>query len=121
MCENDINIGKPVANTHIYILNDKHEPVPVGVMGEICISGDGVSKGYINAPALTDEKFRPDPFFSGYTVYSTGDMGIVRADGNIEFCGRRDNQIKLRGLRIESGEIECAMSRFEGIEAAAAL
>ena len=121
VCENDINIGKPVANTHIYILNDKHEPVPVGIMGEICISGDGVSKGYINAPALTDEKFRPDPFFSGYTVYSTGDMGVFRTDGSIEFCGREDNQLKLRGLRIEPGEIEHTMSRFEGIETAAVL
>ena len=121
VCENDISIGKPAANTRIYILNDKREPVPVGIMGEICISGDGVSKGYINSPALTDRKFFPDPFFGGDTVYSTGDMGIVRADGNIEFCGRRDNQIKLRGLRIEPGEIECAMSRFEGIEAAAVL
>ena len=90
-------------------------------MGEFYISGDGVSKGYINAPALTDRKFFPDPFFSGGTIYSTGDMGIVRTDGNIEFCGRKDNQIKLRGLRIEPGEIECAMSRFEDIETAAVL
>lgn len=119
--ENDINIGRPVANTRIYILNDKLKPVPVGTIGEICISGDGVSKGYINAPALTAEKFLPDKFFNGDTIYRTGDLGVIRADGNIEFCGRKDHQVKLRGLRIELGEIECAMSGFEGIENAAVL
>lgn len=119
--ENDIHIGRPVANTRIYVLNDKLEPVPVGIMGEICISGYGVSRGYINAPELTAEKFLPDPFFTGDTIYRTGDTGIIRADGNIEFCGRKDHQVKLRGLRIELGEIECVMSGCEGIETAAVL
>lgn len=113
--ENDITIGKPVANTRIYILDDELKPVPAGIIGEICISGDGVGKGYINAPKLTAEKFVPDPFFDGETMYRTGDMGLVRSDGNIEFFGRKDNQIKLRGLRIELGEIENAMCGFEGI------
>lgn len=121
VCEKDIHIGRPIANTQIYILDNKSEPVPVGVMGEICISGDGVGRGYINAPELTAEKFLPDPFCEGNTMYRTGDLGVIRADGNIEFCGRRDRQIKLRGQRLELGEIECAMSSFRGIDNAAVL
>lgn len=117
--ENDITIGKPVANTRIYILDDESKPVPVGIIGEIFISGDGVGKGYINRPELTAEKFLPDPFFVGDTMYKTGDLGMIRSDGNIEFLGRRDFQIKLRGLRIELGEIESVMSGFVDIEHAA--
>lgn len=112
-------VGRPVANTRIYILNDERKLLPVGIMGEIYISGDGVGKGYINAPELTSDKFLPDPFYSCHTMYRTGDLGIMRPDGNIEFCGRRDHQIKLRGLRIELGEIESVMCGFDGIELAA--
>jgi amino acid adenylation domain-containing protein/1-acyl-sn-glycerol-3-phosphate acyltransferase len=119
--ENDITIGRPLANTRVYILGDELKPLPVGIPGEICISGDGVGMGYINDPKLTKEKFVPDPFFSGKTMYRTGDTGLVRADGSIEFLGRKDNQIKLRGLRIELGEIENALSGFEGIGHAAAV
>ena len=114
--ENDITIGRPVANTRIYILNDELKPVPAGIMGEIWISGDGVGKGYINNHKLTAKKFVPDLFFNGEIMYRTGDMGLVRSDGNIEFLGRKDYQIKLRGLRIELGEIESAMSGFKGIK-----
>lgn len=114
--KNDITIGKPVANTRIYILGEEQQPVPVGIRGEIYISGDGVGKGYINNPGLTAEKFLPDPFSDGDTMYRTGDMGLLRCDGNIEFLGRRDLQIKLRGLRIELGEIESVMNGYEGIE-----
>lgn len=117
--ENDITVGKPVANTRIYILDNDIKPVPAGIMGEIYISGDGVGKGYINAPGLTAEKFLPDPFSDGDVMYRTGDMGLIRCDGNIEFLGRKDFQIKLRGRRIELGEIENVMSGFEGIEHAA--
>lgn len=117
--ENDITIGKPMANTRIYILDDDLKPVPAGIMGEICISGDGVGKGYINDPVLTAEKFLPDPFFAGDVMYRTGDIGLLRCDGNIEFWDRRDHQIKLRGLRIELGEIESVMCGFQGIEHAA--
>ena len=117
--EHDITIGRPVANTRIYILDDERKPVPAGIMGEIYISGDGVGKGYINNTELTAEKFLPDPLFAGDTMYKTGDMGLIRADGNIEFLGRSDFQIKLRGLRIELGEIENAMCGFEGIRHAA--
>lgn len=117
----DIHIGRPVANTYIYILDEDLSLCPAGVMGEIVISGNGVGKGYLNNSKLTSEKFVHDPFRAGNTMYRTGDMGRMRPDGNIEFCGRRDNQIKLRGLRIELGEIECAMSRQEGVDLAAAV
>ena len=115
----DIHIGRPVANTSVYILDEDLSLCPTGVMGEIVISGDGVGKGYLNNPELTSERFVPDPFRGGNTMYRTGDMGRMRPDGNIEFCGRRDNQIKLRGLRIELGEIECAMTKAEGVDLAA--
>ena len=117
--ENDITIGKPVANTNIYILDRDLKPLPAGIIGEIYISGDGVGKGYINNRELTVEKFLPDPFSDGNTMYRTGDMGLIRCDGNIEFHGRNDYQIKLRGLRIELGEIESIMNSFRGIELAA--
>lgn len=114
--ENDIVIGKPLANTRIYIMDNGSELLPIGTAGEICISGECVGKGYFNEPLLTSEKFVPDPFVHGKTMYRTGDMGLVRADGNIEFFGRRDSQIKLRGLRIELGEIESVFGSFEPIQ-----
>lgn len=117
--DDDIHIGRPVANTSVYILDEDLSLCPTGVMGEIVISGDGVGKGYLNNPELTSERFVPDPFRAGSTMYRTGDMGWMRPDGNIEFCGRRDNQIKLRGLRIELGEIECAMAKAEGVDLSA--
>lgn len=119
--ENDITVGRPIANTQIYILDEDLQPVPVGICGEIFISGDGVGKGYIGNSELTAEKFLPDPFFAGDTMYRTGDMGLMRSDGNIDFLGRKDFQIKLRGLRIELGEIENVMCSFEGVEHAAVL
>ena len=117
--EADMTIGKPIANTRIYILDEALKPVPVGIGGEIFISGSGVGKGYLGEEKLTAEKFLPDLFFNGETMYRTGDMGIIRADGNIEFLGRKDFQIKLRGLRIELGEIENALCSFGGITNAA--
>ncbi len=117
--EADMTIGKPIANTRIYILDEALKPVPVGIGGEIFISGSGVGKGYLGEGKLTAEKFLPDPFFNGETMYRTGDMGIIRANGNIEFLGRKDFQIKLRGLRIELGEIENALCSFGGITNAA--
>lgn len=117
--EADMTIGKPIANTRIYILDEALKPAPVGIGGEIFISGSGVGKGYLGEEKLTAEKFLPDPFFIGETMYRTGDMGIMRADGNIGFLGRKDFQIKLRGLRIELGEIENALCSFGGITNAA--
>ena len=117
--ENDITIGKPITNTKIYILDENRELLPSGIMGEICISGYGVGNGYPADPALTAEKFIPDKFRKGRMMYCTGDMGIMRADGNIVFCGRRDSQIKLRGLRIDLTETEGVMCMFAGINEAA--
>ncbi len=111
----DITIGKPIANTQIYILDQNKKPLPIGVAGELCISGDGVGKGYLNRPELTAEKFIPNPFIEGKTMYLTGDLARWRDDGEIEYLGRIDTQVKIRGLRIELGEIESVMSSFEGI------
>jgi amino acid adenylation domain-containing protein/thioester reductase-like protein len=116
----DITIGKPIANTQIYILDKNNQPLPIGVAGELCIAGAGVGKGYLNRPELTAEKFVPNPFATeqnrhGATMYHTGDLARWRADGEIEYLGRIDTQVKIRGLRIELGEIESIMSSFRGI------
>lgn len=120
LVNNQITIGKPIANTQIYILDQTRNPLPVGVAGELCISGDGVGMGYLNKPDLTAEKFIPNPFVEGKTMYCTGDLARWRVDGEIEYLGRIDTQVKIRGLRIELGEIESVMSSFEGIKMAAA-
>ena len=116
----DITIGKPIANTQIYILDKNRKPLPIGVAGELCISGDGVGKGYLNRPELTAEKFIPNPFIDGKTMYCTGDLARWLEDGEIEYLGRIDTQVKIRGLRIELGEIESVMSSFDGIHMTAA-
>lgn len=116
----NITIGKPIANTQIYILDKNRKPLPIGVAGELCISGDGVGKGYLNRPELTAEKFIPNPFIDGKTMYCTGDLARWLEDGEIEYLGRIDTQVKIRGLRIELGEIESVMSSFDGIHMTAA-
>lgn len=116
----DITIGKPIANTQIYILDKNRKPLPIGVAGELCISGDGVGKGYLNRPELTAEKFIPNPFIDGKTMYCTGDLARWLEVGEIEYLGRIDTQVKIRGLRIELGEIESVMSSFDGIHMTAA-
>ena len=113
----DITIGRPIANTQIYILDKYSNPVPIGVTGELCIAGDGVCAGYLNDPELTAEKFIDNPFGSG-KLYKTGDHAYWREDGNIVFIGRKDFQVKIRGLRIELGEIESALQTVEGVERA---
>ncbi len=112
----DITIGRPIANTQIYILDKQQNPVPIGVAGELCISGDGVGKGYLNRPDLTAERFIPNPFIKGTMMYRTGDLARWRVDGEIEYLGRIDTQVKIRGLRIELGEIESVMAGFPGIQ-----
>ncbi|MBS1664513.1 MAG: amino acid adenylation domain-containing protein [Bacteroidetes bacterium] len=112
-----VPIGKPIANTHILITDRWGEPVPVGVTGEIRIGGIGVARGYLNNAELTAEKFRPDPSMEGGRMYLTGDLGRWLPDGHIEFLGRNDHQVKVRGYRIETGEIESVLTAWPGITA----
>ena len=112
--ENDIHIGKPIANTQVYITDQYGNLLPVGAVGELCIAGDGVGAGYLNRPGLTAEKFVDNPFGTG-KLYKTGDLAYWREDGNIGYVGRNDFQVKIRGLRIELGEIENAVSSIDGV------
>lgn len=119
--EQDITIGKPIANTQIYVLGEGNLLQPVGVPGEICIAGDGVGKGYLNRPDLTKEKFVVNPFSTeengyGTVMYRTGDLAYWRDDGELVYLGRIDTQVKIRGLRIELAEIENVMGCFPGIQ-----
>lgn len=114
----NIPIGKPVANTRIYILDDKNRLQPVGLPGELCVAGRGIARGYLNRPDLTAEKFIPDPFVADEKMYRTGDLARWLPDGNLEFLGRIDQQVKLRGFRIELGEIEAHLMNCPGIREA---
>jgi acyl-coenzyme A synthetase/AMP-(fatty) acid ligase len=117
-----VPIGRPIANTRIYLLDTHGELVPVGVTGEIHIAGAGVARGYLNRPELTAERFLPDPFGPpGARLYKTGDLARHRPDGNLEFLGRNDFQIKIRGFRIELGEIEARLVQYPGIREAVVL
>jgi amino acid adenylation domain-containing protein/non-ribosomal peptide synthase protein (TIGR01720 family) len=109
-------IGKPIANTKIYILNEKLQPQPEGVAGELFVAGDSVSRGYMNKPSSTEEKFLPSPFIAGERMYRTGDLARYLSDGNIEFLGRKDTQVKIRGYRIELGEIESTILQYHGVK-----
>ncbi|HEX8872059.1 MAG TPA: amino acid adenylation domain-containing protein, partial [Candidatus Acidoferrum sp.] len=111
-------VGKPLANTQIYILDKQLQPVPIGIPGEIHIAGDGVTCGYLNRPELTAEKFIRDPFSAkpGAKMYKTGDLGRYLMDGRIEFQGRIDNQVKVRGYRIELGEIETVLGKHPSVQ-----
>ncbi|WP_416654229.1 non-ribosomal peptide synthase/polyketide synthase [Bacillus amyloliquefaciens] len=113
-----VPIGTAAANMSIYVLDENRKPVPIGVPGEIYISGAGVARGYLNRPELTAEKFVDDPFEPGAKMYKTGDLAKWLADGNIEYAGRIDEQVKIRGYRIELGEIEAALHQEEAIKEA---
>jgi len=113
-----ITIGKPIANTQVYILDQRLRPVPVGVPGELLIGGDGLARGYLNRPELTAEKFIPHPFRPGERLYRTGDLARFRPDGCLEYLGRLDHQVKVRGFRIELGEIEANLEALPEVRQA---
>ncbi|KAF3889903.1 MULTISPECIES: non-ribosomal peptide synthetase [Nostocales] len=128
-------IGRPIANTQIYILDTRLQPVPIGVSGELYISGDGLARGYLKRPNLTAERFIPNPFknydqsrtpkqknpSSRTPIFKTGDLARYLPDGNIEFLGRIDNQVKIRGFRIELGEIEAVLKQHPGVRDSVAI
>jgi amino acid adenylation domain-containing protein len=118
--QKSVPIGRPVANTQIYLLGPQLQPVPVGVTGEVYIGGDGVARGYFNHPDLTAERFVPNVFSTkpGARLYKTGDLARFLADGNIEYAGRNDFQVKVRGYRIELGEIELALAQHPDVREA---
>ncbi|MGA9767428.1 MAG: amino acid adenylation domain-containing protein [Blastocatellia bacterium] len=113
-----VPIGHPIANTQVYILDKWLHPAPIGAVGEIAIGGDGLARGYLNRPDLTAEKFIPNPFGAahGARMYKTGDLARYLPGGDIEFLGRVDDQIKIRGLRIEPGEVESGLLTFPGVK-----
>ncbi|HYP28610.1 MAG TPA: amino acid adenylation domain-containing protein, partial [Blastocatellia bacterium] len=116
-------IGRPIANARVYVLDERQQPVPIGVAGEIHIGGAGVARGYLNRADLTAERFIPDPFGgeAGARLYRTGDLARYLPDGSIEFLGRKDHQVKVRGYRIELGEIEEALKRHPAVREVVAL
>ena len=112
------SIGKPIANTQIYILDSEMNPVPIGVEGELHIGGDGLSTGYFNKEELTKSKFVSNPFNAGTIIYNTGDLARWLPDGNIDFLGRSDFQVKIRGFRIELSEIETCLLKYNNVKEA---
>jgi amino acid adenylation domain-containing protein len=116
-----VPIGRPIANVQAYILDGRLEPVPAGIPGELYVGGIGLARGYVRDPGLTAAKFVPNPFAGdpGARLYKTGDLARYRPDGNIEFLSRIDQQVKLRGFRVELGEIEAVLGELPGVDASA--
>lgn len=117
----DIPIGRPIANTTVYILDERLEAVPIGAQGELYAGGDGLARGYLNDPTLTKAKFISHPFEPGQRLYRTGDLARWRPDGTIDYLGRVDEQIKIRGYRIEPGEIEARLMQHQQLKEAIVL
>jgi len=115
-----IPIGRPIHNTRLYVIRDGDQ-MAIGETGELCIAGVGLARGYLNNPALTDEKFTDNPVNPGERIYRTGDLARWLPDGNIQYLGREDHQVKIRGLRIELGEIENTIREYPGITDSVAL
>ncbi|MGH7722417.1 MAG: non-ribosomal peptide synthetase [Candidatus Dormibacteria bacterium] len=113
-----ISVGRPIGNTRTYVLNRARQPVPVGVAGELFIGGEGVAAGYLGRPDLTDERFLPDPWVPGGRIYRTGDRARVLGDGRLQHLGRLDQQLKIRGFRVEPGDIEVALRSHPQVGAA---
>ncbi|WP_122689013.1 non-ribosomal peptide synthetase, partial [Pseudomonas viridiflava] len=121
--DGSLDIGKPIANTRVYLLDERQQLVPLGVAGELYVAGDSVARGYLNRPEMTAERFLRDPFRKNpeARMYRTGDLARWNADGTLEYLGRNDDQVKIRGVRIELGEIEAQLSQLPGIEEALVL
>jgi amino acid adenylation domain-containing protein len=115
LASHGMSIGLPIANTQVWVLNEALQPSPLGVPGELCIGGDGVTLGYLDRPELNADRFVADPFNPGARLYRTGDRGRWRNDGLLEHLGRIDSQVKVRGYRIELGEIEAACNAVDGV------
>ena len=118
-----VPIGRPIANTQIYLLDPHRNPVPVGIPGEIYVGGAGLAQGYVNSPEMTADRFVPDPFSddSSARLFKTGDLARYRLDGKIDYLGRHDHQVKIRGFRIELGEIEAALRQHRAVTQAVAI
>src|SRR5699024_11076113 len=116
--EEPITIGKPIANRQLYVLDEYQRKVPIGVIGELYVAGNGLARGYINKPELTAERFLPNSFSDKKKtrMYRTGDLVRYRSDGELEYIARKDHQIKLRGHRIELGEIEMTLGAHKAVE-----
>ncbi|RMQ40246.1 Non-ribosomal peptide synthetase SyfB, partial [Pseudomonas cichorii] len=121
--DGSLDIGKPIANTQVYLLDEHQQLVPFGVAGELYVGGDGVARGYLNRAEMTAERFLDDPFSQqpGARMYRTGDLARWNADGTLDYLGRNDDQVKIRGVRIELGEIESQLGLLPGIEEALVL
>src|SRR5262249_33679982 len=117
-----VPIGRPIVNTEVYILDEQMEPRPIGVPGELYLGGEGLANGYRARPELTAERFVPHPFAPGPSrLYRTGDRAAWRLDAAVEFLGRADQQVKLRGVRIELGEVAAALTRHPAVREAVAI